>query len=132
MKPSLLLSQFELRRYAIVGPNGLFMVPMDGLVHGHFGVNLNRFRDGFEIRHIPTGLAISRHFFSNIDPATAAVLELEALRNNWVDVDAEILAPLKGRIDEIMLRHGAAPILGAGIASEKQRGKRTNGFEGWE
>lgn len=126
------LSQFEHRHYAIVGPNGLSMIPVAGLVHGCFGVNVNRDRDGYEIRHIPTGLAISRHFFSDAEPSAAAVLELAALRNNWVDVDADILAPLKGRIEEIMRRHGAAPILGAGIASETAREKRTNGFEGWE
>ena len=118
MKPALANAQFEWRRYAIVGPNGLFMVPVEGHVHGYFGVNVNRDRDGFEIRHIPTGLAISRHFFSEAEQAKAAVLELHGLRNNWVDVDAARLAPFKGRIDEIMLRHGAGQILGAGIASE--------------
>lgn len=132
MKPSVANAQFEWRHYAIVGPNGLFMVPVEGHVHGHFGVNVNRDRDGFEIRHLPTGYAISRHFFSEADQAKAAVIELEGLRNNWVDVDAEILAPLKERISEIMLRHGAAPILGAGIATDKQREERTNGFEGWK
>lgn len=74
-----------------------------GLLAAHRSVN----ERGFVITHVPTGLTLTNRtgVFPKIEKAAEAMMEIAALTNDWLNIDAEDLKRLSEPVRAIGAKH---------------------------
>ncbi|MFC7378244.1 hypothetical protein [Brevundimonas sp. GCM10030266] len=75
-----------------------------GLLCAHRSVN----ERGFVISHVPTGLTLTNRtgVFTKIEKAAEAMVEIAALTNDWLNLDADDLSRLSEPVKAIGAKHG--------------------------